>query len=352
VVELGGIGPGPFAGMLLADHGAEVIRVDRPSGGYGPDAVMMRSRKRIELDLKSPADLETLRALLASADALIDPFRPGTLERLGLGPDQMLAANPRLVYARMTGWGQTGPLANTAGHDINYIALSGALHSIGPADRPLPPLALIGDLGGGGMFLAFSICSALLHAQRTGEGQVIDCAMSEGAGLLMTAFYELRERGQWTDEREANLLDGGAPFYGTYRTADDKFIAVGPLEPQFYEALLERLGLKGDPAFSQREDKSTWSAARAQLEIIFGGLTRDQWCELFEGTDACFAPVLTMGEAPQHPQAVARKSFVSVAGVVQPAPAPRFSRTPLDPPSAAQHIAPGAVLNRGEAEPC
>jgi len=350
VIELGGIGPGPFAGMLLADHGAEVIRIDRPGADDAP--TMMRSRKRVELDLKNPADLATLRALLASADALIDPFRPGTLERLGLGPEAVLGANPRLVYARMTGWGQTGPLAATAGHDINYIALSGALHSVGPATRPQPPLALLGDLGGGGMFLAFSICSALLHAQRTGEGQVIDCAMSEGAALLMTAFYELRESGEWSDEREANLLDGGAPFYGTYRTSDGLFVAVGPLEDQFYAVLLDRLGLTGDPVFEQRADQASWPAARAQFERIFAARTRDQWCDLFEGTDACFAPVLSMGEAPMHPQAVARGSFVKVDGVCQPGPGPRFSRTPLDPPRAPNTVTPQTLLSGERTPPC
>lgn len=329
VIELGGIGPGPFAAMLLADHGAEVIRVDRPGTLVTEEAAMLRSRILVELDLKAEADLDILRTLVSTSDAIIDPFRPGVMERLGLGPARLMADHPRLVYARMTGWGQTGPLAQSAGHDINYISLSGALHAVGPAERPVPPLALLGDLGGGGMLLAFSICAALLEAGRSGKGQVIDCAMSEGSGLLMTAFYELYGRGAWSASREANLLDGGAPFYGVYETADARHISIGSLEPPFYALLLEKLGLADDPEFERRDDPALWPALRQRLAAIFRRKTREQWCELMEGSDVCFAPILSMAEAPSHPQAVARGAFVTVEGIVQPAPAPRFSRSPL-----------------------
>ncbi len=324
IVELGGIGPGPFAGMLLADHGADVVRIERRGTVTGAGDTMLRSRIIVELDLKDEGDVAKLRALAGAADGLIDPFRPGVMERLGLGPDALLADNPRLVYARMTGWGQTGPLADRAGHDINYVALSGALHAVGPAERPIPPLALLGDLGGGGMMLAFAMCSALLHAQRTGSGQVVDCAMAEGAALLMTAFYELSARGAWrADQREANLLDGGAPFYGVYQTADHRFVAIGALEPQFYAQLLDLLDLAGEADFARRDDPSSWPLLRRRLEALFVTRTRDEWCNVFAGSDACFAPVLSMHEAPGHEQAIARQSFCTVDGIVQPAPAPR-----------------------------
>lgn len=332
VIELGGMGPAPFAAMLLADHGADVIRVDRPGGPGENASIMLRSRRMIELDLKDLADVVSFRALLRESDALIDPFRPGVTERLGLGPEVVLADNPRLVYARVTGWGQDGPLASAAGHDINYIALSGALHAVGPAERPVPPLALLGDLGGGGMMLAFAICSALLHAQRTGEGQIIDCAMVDGAGLLMTPFYELYGQQKWSDARASNQLDGGAPFYNAYPTADGRFISIGPLEPRFYALLLERLGLADDPGFAHRDDPAGWGALRARFEQLFLMRTRDEWCALLEGSDACFAPVLSMAEAPSHPHASARSAFVTVDGIVQPSPAPRFSVSTLAHP--------------------
>jgi alpha-methylacyl-CoA racemase len=338
IIELGGIGPGPFAGMLLADHGAEVIRIDRPGFVPGKADTMLRSRKLVHLDLKKSEDLSTVRALVKTADGLIEGYRPGTVERLGIGPEILIADNPRLVYGRMTGWGQTGPYARLAGHDINYIALTGALEAIGPADRPVPPLALIGDLGGGGVMLAFSMCSALLHAQRTGLGQVIDCAMVDGAALLMTMFYELSAKGAWRDGREANLLDGGAHFYRVYETSDRKFVSVGAIEPQFYAALLDRLGLTDDQDFAQHMDPTRWPKARNRLTTLFRTKTRDEWCKLFANSDACFAPVLSMSEAPAHNSAAIRESFVCVEGVTQPAPMPRFSETRLDAPQPAMVV--------------
>lgn len=344
VIELGGIGPGPFAGMLLADHGAKVIRVDRLGTAHGPADPMLRSRTLVQLDLKQPGDIATLRDLARTADALIEGFRPGTAERLGIGPEVLLADNPRLVYGRMTGWGQTGPLARSAGHDINYIALTGALHAIGTRERPVPPLALAGDLGGGGMLLAFSICSALLHAQRTGEGQVIDCAMVDGAGLLMTPFYELLAAGAWRDAREDNLLDGGAHFYNVYETLDGKFVSVGPIEPRFYAALLDKLRLGGDPEFADQLDREKWPLLKSRLSEVFRTRTRDEWCTLLEGSEACFAPVLSMSEAPAHPQALARGAFKTVGRVVQPAPGPRFSATPLEHPRSPERADPASLL--------
>ena len=334
IIEMGGIGPAPFAAMLLADHGAEVIRIDRPNTTFGILDAMLRSRKLVELDLKLADDIGTARELIRSADILIESFRPGTMERLGLGPDVLMADNPKLIYCRMTGWGQTGPYAPYAGQDINYISLSGALHAVGTAEKPIPPLILGGDLGGGGMFLAFSAMSALHHATMTGEGQVIDCAMTEGAGLLMTAFYELNARGQWHNRRAANHLDGGAHFYNAYETADGKFISLAPLEPQFYALFRAKVGLEDDPQYDEQWDQAKWPALIERLTKLFKTKSRDEWCTLLEKTDVCFAPVLSMAEAPHHEHAQARESFVVVNKITQPAPAPRFSATPLTKPSA------------------
>ncbi len=329
IVEFQGIGPGPFCAMLLSDMGADVVRIDRKGSGAIPWDVTSRGRRSVALDLKLDADRETALGLIAKADALIEGFRPGVMERLGLGPEPALARNPRLVFGRMTGWGQTGPLAHTAGHDINYIALSGALWAMGRAGQPpSPPLNLVGDFGGGALYLAMGICAALLHARRTGEGQVIDCAMTDGAASLSAMFYGMRAAGLWTDERDANLLDGGAPFYDTYETADGGWISIGALEPQFYALLLEKAGLGADPDFAVQMDKSRWPALSQKLGDLIRTKTREEWRAILDGTDACFAPVLSFAEAPAHPHNVARETFVTVAGVVQPNVAPRFSRSP------------------------
>ena len=330
VVEFQGIGPGPFTAMLLSDMGADVVRIDR-KGGRGGAAfdVTSRGRRSVALDLKDPAEVEIALQLIAKADALIEGFRPGVMERLGLGPDAALARNPKLVYGRMTGWGQTGPLAMAAGHDLNYIALTGALHAMGRADdTPAPPLNLVGDFGGGALYLAMGICAALVEAGKSGKGQVIDCAMTDGAASLMAMFYGMRAAGIWTDQRDANLLDGGAHFYDTYATKDGKWVSIGSIEPQFYALLLEKAGLTGDPAFQAQMDKSAWPDLSSKIAAVFATKTRDEWCALMEGTDVCFAPVLSLTEAPKHPHNVARETFVEVAGVVQPNIAPRFSRTP------------------------
>ncbi len=333
VVELEGLGPAPFCGMLLADMGAEVISVTRPAvvaqGGRAPQ-ISERGKKSIAIDLKRPEGVELLLALCETADALIEGFRPGVAERLGIGPDQCLQRNPKLVYGRMTGWGQTGPLAQAAGHDINYIALSGALHAIGRAgERPLPPLNLVGDFGGGGMFLAFGVVCALLEAQRSGRGQIIDASMVEGSAVLMSMMYSFMAQGMWKDERGANLLDGAAHFYDTYETRDGKHIAIGSIEPQFYQLLMEATGVDLT-AFGEQLDPRTWPAAREALGSVFKQKTREEWCELLEGTDVCFAPVLSMSEAPHHPHNRFRQSFIEIDGMLQPAPAPRFSRTPAE----------------------
>ncbi len=338
IIEFAGLGPGPFCGMMLADHGADVIRVDRATGGDVEDAahrILNRSRKSLRVDLKNAAGLELVRRLCRSADGLIEGFRPGVMERLGLGPDVLLADNPKLVYGRMTGWGQTGPYAQTAGHDINYIALSGALHACGRAgERPVAPLNLVGDFGGGGMMLAFGMVSALLHARIEGRGQVIDSAMTDGSAVLMSMIYSLRAAGLWRDERGVNLLDSGAPFYDTYETSDGKFIAIGAVEPQFYRELLERTGLCGDPVFAKQNDTRLWPQQKARLSAHFLTKTRREWCDLLEGTDACFAPVLSLDETATHPHNSARNTFVKVDGGMQPAPAPRYSLTPPEPPRA------------------
>lgn len=336
IVELGAMGPAPFACMLLADHGAEVIRIDRPGRDVASREVMVRSRTLIELDLKSPEDAAKVREMVRSADGFVEGYRPGAMERLGLGPDQLLADNPRLVYGRMTGWGQTGPYAHLPGHDINYIAVSGALHAIGAASEPVVPLSLVGDFGGGGMMLAFAMCSALLHVQRTGVGQVIDCSMYDGANLLMTSIYELLARGLWRDERAANLIDGGSHYYGIYPTADGKFVSVGAMEPQFHALLLDKLGLGDDPDFAQQHDPARWPSLRAKMQAVFRTRTRAEWCALLQREEVCLAPVLNLMEAMADPQAVARQAFVDVGGVPQPAPAPRFSATPLDAPRVPQ----------------
>ncbi|MBR0553103.1 CaiB/BaiF CoA transferase family protein [Stakelama marina] len=334
IVELASIGPGPFCGMMLADHGAEVIRVERPGQPHDPRDPVLRSRTIAHADLKTEEGRERVLDLVADADGLIEGFRPGVLERLELGPDVLLERNPKLVIGRMTGWGQTGPLAQTAGHDINYIALSGVLGGVGPADgRPVPPMNLVGDYGGGAMMLAFGMVSGILHARTGGAGQVIDCAMTDGSALLTAQIWGLRHRGLWHDERGANLLDGGAYFYGCYRCSDGEYVAIGAIEPQFHAELLERLGLTSDPDFAQQMNPKTWPRCRERLDAIFATRTRDEWAADFEGSDICFAPVLAMGEAPGHGHNVARETFIEVGGAVQPAPAPRFSRTPARAPS-------------------
>ncbi|MBV8594078.1 MAG: CoA transferase [Caulobacteraceae bacterium] len=328
VIEFAGIGPGPFCGMLLSDLGADVVRIDRKGAGRGaPSDVTARGRRSVALDLKAPAAVETCLKLMETADGLIEGFRPGVMERLGLGPDIALKRNRRLAYGRMTGWGQTGPLARAAGHDMNYIAISGALGAIGTSDKPIPPLNLVGDFGGGALYLAFGLLAGVIHARTTGEGQVVDCAMSDGAASLMAMFYGFKAAGMWTDERSANLLDGGAHFYNTYRCADEEWVAIGSIEPQFYALLLEKTGAR-DPEFSAQMDQRAWPDLRARLAAIFETKTREEWCEIMEGTDVCFAPVLSLDEAPRHAHNLARETFVEVAGVIQPAPAPRFSATP------------------------
>ena len=331
VIEMVGLGPGPLCAMLLADMGAEVIRVDRPGGNLFSGSrtdLLGRNRRSLAVDLKHPDGVATVLSLVEQADALIEGFRPGVMERLGLGPDTCRLRNGRLVYGRMTGWGQDGPLAQAAGHDINYIALAGVLHAIGEkGGRPVPPLNLVGDFGGGGMFLAFGIVCALLEARQSGLGQVIDCSMVEGSAVLMGMFYAMQQAGRWQDERGSNMLDGASHFYGTYETADGKWVAVGAIEPQFYATLVRETG--ADPQlFENQHDADAWPRQRAELARIFKTRTRDAWCALLEGSDACFAPVLSLTEAPQHPHNVARGSFVELDGMLHPAPAPRFSRTP------------------------
>jgi alpha-methylacyl-CoA racemase len=328
VLEFAGLGPAPFCGMLLSDLGAQVLRITRPGATTQPfDAVLTRGRVTLALDLKQSAGVEASRALSKSADILVEGFRPGVMEQLGLGPDVLLYDNPKLVYGRMTGWGQHGPNAHAAGHDINYIALSGALHAIGDINKPMPPLNLVGDFGGGALYLAMGVLAALLNARATGVGQVVDCAMTDGAASLMTMMYSLRGSGGWHEQRRANLLDGGAPFYDTYRCADDKWVCIGALEPQFFAELLSRLRISASE-FPNQMDRDCWPAMRARFEQIFLSQPQAHWCELLENTDACFAPILPMSEAVNHPHNVARGTFVDHSGIVQPAPAPRFSGTP------------------------
>jgi len=333
IVEFAGIGPAPFAAMMLADHGAEVIRIDRPGAVLDRTDPALRSRRSVTLDIKTAEGAAQAKALCETADGLIEGFRPGVMERLGLGPDVLLAANPKLVYGRMTGWGQDGPLAQAAGHDINYIALSGVLGTVGRAgEKPVPPINYAGDFGGGGMLLAFGMCAALVAVKTGGPGQVVDAAMTEGSSLLAGMLRWLGETGRWREERGVNLLDGGAHFYDSYETADGQYVAIGAIEPHFYARLLEALGLSGDPEFGAQFDAARWPALKDRLAATFRTKTRDQWCALMEGTDICFAPVLSLSEAPGHPHNVARNAFVELGGMTQPAPAPRFSATPADPP--------------------
>lgn len=332
IVEFAGIGPGPMAAMLLADLGADVIRLERIQGPSIKlrSGVLNRSRRSVSIDLKKPEGVETALALLDRADGLIEGFRPGVMERLGLGPDICLSRNPKLVYGRMTGWGQDGPLAHAAGHDINYIALTGALNAIGPKDGPpSPPLNLVGDFGGGALYLAFGLVSAILEATHSGKGQVLDVAMTEGAASLMTSIYGSRAMGVWRDTRQSNQTDGGSHYYGAYETKDGKYISIASIEPQFYAELLERLELT-DEEMPAQLDRDDWPTMRDRFEALFRTRTREEWCALLEGTDVCFAPVLSMEEAPDHPHMKARGAFINVGGVVQPAPAPRFSRTPAE----------------------
>jgi alpha-methylacyl-CoA racemase len=346
VVELQGRGPGPFGAMLLADLGADVVRIARPADAASPDDVgdesdyermlrghrkfdlLARGRRSVAIDLKHPEGMAAAQRIIDQADVLVEGYRPGVVERLGLGPDVCLARNPRLVYARITGWGREGPYSQTPGHDINYVALAGALDPLRrPGEAPAPPLNLLGDFGGGGMLLVVGVLSALVERSRSGAGQVVDAAMVDGVALLTTLFHGLRAEGLWSDVPGSNTLDGGAPFYNVYETADGGHVTIGNGEPQFYAELLDRLGL-GRELLDTQGDPATWAETKARLAAVFRTKTRDEWCALLEGTDTCFAPVLTLAEAPTHPHNVARGTFVDVDGVAQPAAAPRFSRTP------------------------
>jgi alpha-methylacyl-CoA racemase len=344
IIEMEGVGPGPFAAMWLADMGATVIRVNRPGQRYNQTRgdVLNRSRQSIAVDLKKPGASDVVLRLIERSDALIEGFRPGVMERLGLGPEICLARRPALVYGRVTGWGQEGIYAQTAGHDINYISLTGLLHGMGPADgRPVAPLNLIGDFGGGGMFLVAGMLAALLEASRSGRGQVVDAAMADGASLLGAMIWAYYGKGSWKDQRESNLFDGGAPFYGTYRCKDGGYVALGNIEAEFWDAMLEHARVESDPVLAVRDERARWPEVRARLAEIFLTRTRDEWCACLEGTDACVTPVLTMSEAPRHAFARDRGAFVEVAGVTQPAPAPRFARTPgsikSPPPVVGEH---------------
>lgn len=343
VIELAGLGPGPFASMMLADMGADVIKVDRASASRGgnPDAppadVLSRGRSSIGVDLKHPDGVETVLSLVDTADVLLEGFRPGVCERLGLGPEVCMERNPRLVFGRMTGWGQQGPLASSAGHDINYIALSGTLSMIGRSgERPVPPINLVGDFGGGGMLLAFGVLAAIHERSNSGEGQVIDAAMVDGSALLASMMYGFKAMGIWGGERGNNMLDTGAHFYEVYETADGKYVSVGGIEPQFYAQLLEGLGLTDD--LPPQHDATRWEEAKEIIATRIASKTRSEWEDIFAGTDACVAPVLEPSEAPTHPHNQERQTFVEIAGVLQPAPAPRFSRTPAGVPSPPSHL--------------
>jgi alpha-methylacyl-CoA racemase len=359
IVELAGLGPAPFAGMMLADAGADIIRIDRyQAATYPPqqqphDDLLNRGRRSVAVDLKSPAGVELILDLAHRSDALIEGFRPGVAERLGVGPEACLARRPELVYGRMTGWGQDGPMAAMAGHDIDYIAIGGALGSIGRSgERPMAPLNLVGDFGGGGMLLAFGVLAAILSARSTGQGQVVDTAMVDGTAALMTMTYGFRANGIFSGERGTNILDTGAHFYEVYETSDGGYFAVGAIEPQFYALLIERLGL-ADESLPRQMDRSSWSGMKQRFATIFASRTREEWAAVFDGTDACAVPVLDLDEAPAHPHNLERGTFVEVAGVVQPAPAPRFSATPTSirrpPPNPGQH-GDEALLDWGLAE--
>lgn len=338
VIELASIrfGPVPFAAMMLADMGSEIVRVDRvpksPEDNNGFGGFENRGRTSIAIDLKNPKGIEVVLRLMEDADVLLEGFRPGVMEKLGLGPEVCMKRNPRLVFGRMTGWGQSGPLSSAAGHDLNYIALTGALHTMGWSDRPpTPPLNLIGDYGGGAMMLLAGVLAALYERQSSGQGQVIDAAMTDGVATLLSPIYSMMAQGMWKDQRNVNHLDGGAHFYGVYECADAKFISVGPIEPHFYQLLLQKCGIDATE-FQNQYDAKTWPELRAKLGIVFKTRTRAEWCELMEGTDICFAPVLSLHEAPQHPHNIARQAFAEVDGDIQPAPSPRFSRTPSRAP--------------------
>jgi alpha-methylacyl-CoA racemase len=350
IVEIAGLGPGPVCGMLLADMGAEVTVIDRPATSnpsalvLANAAIMNRGKKSIALDLKMEGGRDVVLRLLENANGLIEGFRPGVMERLGLGPGDCLEVNPRLVYGRMTGWGQAGPLSQVAGHDLNYVALSGALWYGGRADSPptVPP-TLVGDMGGGAMLLAIGMLAAMMNAQETGKGQVVDAAMIDGSALSTTLLYALFQSGNWTLNRQDNFLDGAAYWYDTYECADGKYVSIGSIEPEFHALLLEKLGLEDDPDFAQQYKKDRWPELKARFVDIFKTKTRDEWCALLEGSDVCFAPVLDFAEAPRHPHNRARGVFTKVAGVTQPAPAPRFSETPSEigsaPPESGEHTA-------------
>jgi alpha-methylacyl-CoA racemase len=329
VVEFAGIGPAPFCGMLLADLGADVVRIDRKeSVGRTQLDISNRGKRSIAVDLKSPEGVEAVLSLIETADIVFEGFRPGVMERLGVGPDVAQKRNPRIVYGRMTGWGQTGPWSQMAGHDIDYIALTGALHTMGRAgEPPAPPLNLVGDFGGGALYLAFGLMAAVIEARTSGKGQVIDCAMIDGAASLMTMFYSMRHTGVWNDKRDDNMLDGGAHFYDTYECADGKWLALGAIEPQFHTVLVEGLGLS-EAEFPARMDRANWPKFSERIAGVILTRTRDEWMKVFEGTDACVAPVLSMEEAPKHPHNLARQTFKTAFGAIQPGPAPRFSRTP------------------------
>jgi alpha-methylacyl-CoA racemase len=360
IIEVAGIGPGPFAAMLLSDMGADVVRVDRASNAMGGDPanppadVLGRGRRSVALDLKSPEGIAILMDMVEQADVLIEGYRPGVAERLGFGPEACAARNPKLVFGRMTGWGQEGPYAPTAGHDINYIALAGVLAHLGrDGGKPTPPINLVGDFGGGAMFLAFGVVCALLEAQRSGQGQVVDAAMVDGSAVLMMMMWAFSAMGIWSEERGTNMLDTGAHYYDTYECKDGGFISIGSIEPQFYAQLLELTGLEEDytsrgESLPNQNDKARWGELKERLGAIFMTRTRDEWSAVMEGTDVCFAPVLTMQEAAQHPHNVERGTFTEVAGIVQPAPAPRFSRTGAEVQRPPAHVGQPTVEVLGE----
>ncbi|NML07243.1 CaiB/BaiF CoA-transferase family protein [Sphingomonas sp. G-3-2-10] len=338
IVEFAGIGPGPFCAMMLGDHGAEVIRIERHGGGFGPRS-LARSRRSAVIDLKTPEGVSVARDLCRSADGVIEGFRPGVMERLGLGPELLIGDNPKLVYGRMTGWGQEGPLADAPGHDINYIAIAGVLEGIGiPGQPPVPPFNYVADYGGGGMMLAFGMLAALLSVQRGGAGQVVDAAMTDGAAMIAAMSWGMRAAGLWRDGPGATMLSGAAPFYRTYACSDGKFISVGAIEPQFWAVLVEGLGLKDDPDFASQLDPSGWTRQIARLDALFATRPRDEWVDAFDSTGACVAPILTMAEAAAHPHNAARGTFIEVGGKTEPAPAPRLSGTPADPPTPPREV--------------